>query len=158
MFGNMSKKARENDVLDSRIMRELVVDSSRSFRKIAKEVGLSPAALVERVKSLERRGYITGYGARVNYLKLGFEFMAIVEISMSGKDLISIEEKIAGIPHVAAVWDTTGEYDSLAIVMCKTRGELSATVKKILGTEGVRKTNTNMVLNVISRLTEFEEV
>jgi DNA-binding Lrp family transcriptional regulator len=84
--------------------------------------------------------------------------MAIVEVSMSGKDLIGIEEKIARIPHVAAVWDTTGEYDSIAILMCKSRAELSATIKRILGTEGVRKTNTNMVLNVVSRLTEFEEV
>lgn len=154
----MSKKAKEIDELDARIMRELIADSSRSYRRIAKDVGLSPAALVERIKSLERKDFITGYGARVNYLRLGFEFMAIVEISMSGKNLISIEEKIAKLPHVAAVWDTTGEYDALAVVMCKTRGELSATVKRILGTEGVRKTNTNMVLNVVSRLTEFGEV
>jgi DNA-binding Lrp family transcriptional regulator len=158
MFGIMSKKAKEIDELDARIMRELIADSSRSYRRIAKDVGLSPAALVERIKSLERKDFITGYGARVNYLRLGFEFMAIVEISMSGKNLISIEEKIAKLPHVAAVWDTTGEYDALAVVMCKTRGELSATVKRILGTEGVRKTNTNMVLNVVSRLTEFGEV
>jgi len=154
----MSKKAQEIDEMDARIMRELIADSGRSFRSLGKQVGLSPAALVERIKSLERKGVITGYGARVNYLMLGFEFMAIVEISMSGKNLISIEEKIAKLPHVAAVWDTTGEYDALAVVMCKTRGELSATVKRILGTEGVRKTNTNMVLNVVSRLTEFGEV
>jgi len=154
----MSKKTQEIDNLDARIMRELVVDSSRSYRILAKDVGLSPAAFVERKKSLERMGYITGYGARVNYTKLGFEFMAIVEISMSGKDLIPIEQKIARLPHVAAVWDTTGEYDSLAVVMCKTRGELSSTVKRILGTDGVRKTNTNIVLNVVSRLTEFGEV
>jgi DNA-binding Lrp family transcriptional regulator len=158
MFGNMAKKTDEIDELDGRILQELVRDSRRSYRKLGKIVGLSPAALIERVKSLERRDYILGYGARMNYLKLGFEFMAMVEISMNGKDLIAIEQKISKMPHVAAVWDTTGEYDSLAIVMCKTRGELSATVKRILGVEGVRKTNTNMVLNVVSRLTEFEEV
>ncbi len=154
----MAKKTDEIDELDGRILQELVRDSRRSYRKLGKIVGLSPAALIERVKSLERRDYILGYGARMNYLKLGFEFMAMVEISMNGKDLIAIEQKISKMPHVAAVWDTTGEYDSLAIVMCKTRGELSATVKRILGVEGVRKTNTNMVLNVVSRLTEFEEV
>ncbi|MCI0503470.1 Lrp/AsnC family transcriptional regulator [Candidatus Micrarchaeota archaeon] len=154
----MSKKTQEIDEMDARIMRELIADSGRSYRNIAKQIGLSPAALVERIKSLERKDFITGYGARVNYLKLGFEFMAIVEISMSGKNLIAIEEKVAKLPHVAAVWDTTGEYDALAVLMCKTRGELSATVKRILATEGVRKTNTNMVLNVVSRLTEFGEV
>ncbi len=154
----MSKKRQEVDELDGRILKELVRDSNRSYRKLAKAVDLSPAALIERVKSLERRKYISGYGARVDYPKLGFEFMAVVEISMSGKDLIPIQQRIAKIPHVAAVWDITGEYDSLAVVMCKTRNELSTTVKRILGTEGVRKTNTNIVLNVVSRLTEFAEV
>jgi DNA-binding Lrp family transcriptional regulator len=119
---------------------------------------MSPAALIERVKYLEREGYITGYGARIDYVKLGFEFMAVVEISMSGKDLIAVEEKIAQFPGVAAVWDSTGEYDAIAILMCKSRSQLSSLVKKIIGVKGVEKTNTNMVLNVVKRLTEFDEV
>ncbi len=154
----MSRKSGEIDEMDRTLMQLLVRDSGRSYRKLAKEAGLSPAAVVERIKSLERRGYITGYGARLSYERLGFEFMAIVEVNMSGKDLLELEAKIARIPHVAAVWDTTGEYDALVIVMCKSRRDLSSTVKKILGTEGVRRTNTNVVLNVVSRLTEFEGV
>jgi DNA-binding Lrp family transcriptional regulator len=81
-----------------------------------------------------------------------------VEISMNGKDLIGVEGRIAKLPRVAAVWDTTGDYDAIAILMCKTRGELSATVKKILAMKDVEKTNTNIVLNVVKRLTEFYEV
>ena len=154
----MGKNKHDIDGIDEKIMQELARDSSRSYRRIASDVGLYPATLVERVKALERRGYITGYGARLNYEKLGFEFMAIVEVHMSGKDLLEQEAKIARIPHVAAVWDITGGYDSLIVVMCKSRRELSATVKRILSTEGVRKTNTNVVLNVVSRLTEFDEV
>ena len=149
---------KDIDELDKRLLTGLMNDSKRSYRKIAKDIGMSPAAIIERIKSLEKSGYITGYGCRVDYQKLGFEFMSIVEISISGKDLLKIENLIAKIPHVAAVWDTTGEYDAIAIIMCKTRSELSNTVKKILGITGVEKTNTNMVLNVIKRLTEFEEV
>lgn len=158
MFDLMKRNTSEIDELDLKIMQELVLDSDRSYRDLAKVVAMSPSALIERVKRLEERGYITGYGARVNYQDLGFEYMAVVEISFSGKDISRVEERIARIPHVAAVWDTTGEYDALAVVMCKTRGELSMVVKKILAMEDVRKTNTNIVLNVVKRLTEFEEV
>jgi Lrp/AsnC family transcriptional regulator, leucine-responsive regulatory protein len=158
MFELMKRNTSEIDELDLKIMQELVLDSDRSYRDLAKSVAMSPSALIERVKRLEEKGYITGYGARVNYQDLGFEYMAVVEISFSGKDISKVEERIAKIPHVAAVWDTTGEYDALAVVMCKTRGELSIVIKKILSMEDVRKTNTNIVLNVVKRLTEFEEV
>ncbi len=146
------------DELDKRLLAELVRNSKRSYRKLAKDVGMSPAAIIERVKALEENGYITGYGCRVDYQKLGFEFMAIVEINMNGKSILAVEKKIAKMPHVSAVWDTTGECDAIAIVMCKTRDELSQTVKAILAMGEVEKTNTKTVLNVVKRLTEFDEV
>jgi Lrp/AsnC family leucine-responsive transcriptional regulator len=146
------------DDTDRMILQELVNNCKRSHRAIAKAVGLSPATVIERTRAMERGGYILGYGARLDSLKLGFEFMAVVEIGISGKNLPGVEEKIAKLPHVAAVWDTTGEYDAITVLMCKSRGDLSSTVKKILGIEGVEKTNTCVVLNVVKRLIEFEEV
>jgi Lrp/AsnC family transcriptional regulator, leucine-responsive regulatory protein len=154
----MPRKERELDAFDRKLLQELARNSKRSYRRLARDLGMSPAAMIERVRSLEGKGYITGYGCRMDYLKLGFEFMAIVEINISAKDLIRVEEKISKIPHVAAVWDTAGDYDALAVLMCKSRGELSATIKKILATEGVESTSSNIILNVITRLTEFDEV
>ncbi len=155
---NEKTTLKEIDETDHRILGELVRDSNRSYRTLARDLLMSPAALIERIRTLEREGVITSYGARLDYLPLGFEFMAIVSISISSKNLPDVENKIAALPRVAAVWDTTGEYDAVAILMCKTRGELSSTVKKIIGIEGVEKTNTNVVLNVVKKLTEFEEV
>ncbi len=154
----MKGKEREPDAFDRKLMAELVRNSNRSYRTLASDMGMSPAAVIERVRNLEKAGYVIGYGCRLDYLKMGFEFMAVVEIHVSGKDLIGVEEKIARLPRVAAVWDTTGDYDAIAVLMCKTRGELSSTVKKILSMKGVEKTNTNIVLNVVKRLTEFYEV
>lgn len=154
----MKNNTKKLDDLDKTLLRELIRNSKRSYRTLAKDMGMSTTAIIDRVRALEETGYITGYGCRVDYQKLGFEFMAVVEINIFGKDLLKIEGKVSKIPHVSAVWDTTGGYDAVAIVMCKTRSELSSTIKKILAIPGVEKTNTNMVLNVITRLTEFEEV
>ncbi|MEW6035475.1 MAG: Lrp/AsnC family transcriptional regulator [Candidatus Micrarchaeota archaeon] len=151
---------RENklDGLDRKLLQELVRNSKRSYRTLAKDLGMSPAAIIDRVRALEKKGYITGYGCRLDYLKLGFEFMAIVEISVAGRDLLGAERRIAQLENVAAVWDTTGEYDAIAILMCRNRDELSSTVKSILALKDVEATNTNIVLNVVKRLTEFDEV
>lgn len=158
MFNYMKKNKEKLDEMDKKLLQELVKNSKRSYRTLAKNVGMSTTAIIERVRSLEDSGYITGYGCRLDYARLGFEFMAVVEISIFGKDLLQIEGKVAKIQHVAAVWDITGQYDAVAVIMCKTRGELSSTVKKILSIPGVEKTNTNMVLNVVTRLTEFNEI
>jgi len=154
----MEKEARKPDETDLRIMRELVRNSNRSYRALARGLGMSTTAVIDRIRELERTGRIIGYGARFDYLELGYEFMGLVEINISGKRIIEVEQRIAKLPRVAAVWDTTGEYDSLAVVMCKSRGELSATVKRMLSIDGVEKTNTNVVLNVVKRLTEFDGV
>ncbi len=118
----MKLKTKELDTFDRKLLGELVRNSNRSFRTLAKDMGMSPAAVIDRVRALEDEGYIIGYGCRLDYLRLGFEFMAIVEVSMSGKDLLALEEKIANLPHVAAVWDTTGDYDAIAVLMCRSRG------------------------------------
>lgn len=154
----MVKKEHSIDAIDRRIMQEMVTDSKRSYRKLAKALGMSPAAVIDRVRGLEGRGLITGYGARLDYSKLGFDFMAIVEVHISSRDLLTVEREMARLPNVAAVWDTTGEYDALAVLMCKTRADLSNTVKRMLNVKGVEKTNTNVVLNVVKKLTEFENV
>ncbi len=153
----MKTKHMGADDTDRRILLELRQNCRRSYRELAASAGMSPAALIERIKRLESEGIITGYSANFDYQKLGFEFMAIVQISISG-DLLGIQQRISRLAGVAAVYDTTGQYDSMAMLICRNRSELSALVKKILAIPGVDKTNTNVVLNVVKKLEEFRQV
>jgi Lrp/AsnC family transcriptional regulator for asnA, asnC and gidA len=150
-------KSKQLDSTDQRILLELKQNCRRSYRELAASTGISPATIIERIKRMEKEGVITGYSANFDYLKLGYEFMAIVQIGIRG-DLLKIQEKIANLKGVASVYDTTGQYDSTAILICKNRSELSALVKKILNIPGVEKTNTNMVLNVVKRIVDFAQV
>lgn len=150
-------KSKQLDNTDRRILLELKQNCRRSYRELAASTGLSPATIIERIKRMESEGVITGYSANFNYLKLGYEFMAIVQLGIRG-DLLKIQENIAKLKGVAAVYDTTGQYDSTAILICKNRSELSALVKKILNIPGVEKTNTNMVLNVVKGIVDFAQV
>ena len=154
----MKTKQTEIDETDRRILLELRKNCRRSYRELSKALDLSPATLIERVKRLEKAGYILGYSANLDFLKLGYEFMGIVKITISGGALLDVQEKISRLRGVAAVYDVTGDYDSMAIVLCKSRAELSRLAKSILSIPHVEKTNTSMALNVVKDFHEFDGV
>jgi len=146
------------DDVDREILGELRKNCRRSFRELGRVLDLSPATLIERVRRLEGAGYIAGYSANLNFLKLGYEFMAVVRITISGGALLDVQGRISKLRGVAAVYDVTGDYDSIAIVLCKSRSELSRLAKSILSIPHVEKSNTSMVLNVVKDFYEFNEV
>lgn len=154
----MSKNFDEIDATDRLILSELLKNSNRSYRRLARDLKLSAASVMDRIKRLEEKKVILGYGARLDYSKLNYEFMGLLEVNISGEDLLKVEKQISSFDGVAAIWDTTGRYDAMVVLMCKTRNELSSLIKKILSVKGVEKTNTHIVLNVVKRLTEFDEV
>lgn len=142
------------DELDKRIIKEMCTSSQGSYRQIAKRLGVHPTTLIQRVKNLEELGIIHGYRAHVDYLKLGYEFMAIVHIYVEG-DLLDVQQRIKALKDVVAVFDVTGECDSIAWVACKNREEFSAVIKSMLQIKGVKKTNTYVVLNMIKDPFQF---
>jgi Lrp/AsnC family leucine-responsive transcriptional regulator len=73
-------KRDATDKIDARILRVLQRDGRISNLKLAEEVCLSPTAVTERVKRLQRDGYILGYRARLNPEKLGKGLVAFVEV------------------------------------------------------------------------------
>lgn len=154
----MQTKQTGIDECDRQILSEMRKNCRRSYRELGKALDLSPATIIERVKRLERNGYILGYSANLDFLRLGYEFMGVVKITISHGALLEVQKKISRLEGVAAVYDVTGDYDSIAIVLCKSRGELSRLIKKILAIPNVEKTNTCMVLNVMKDLHEFNEV
>src|SRR4030042_2234139 len=137
------------DDVDRQILSERRRNCRRSFRELSKVLDLSPSTLIERVKRLEKAGYLMGYSANLNFLKLGYEFMAVVKITISGGALLDVQEKISRLRGVAAVYAVRGDYDSMALVLCKSRAELSKLAKSILSIPHVEKSNTSMVLNVV---------
>lgn len=143
------EKGARLDALDCRILEALLRDSRNSFRRMASKLRVSPATLIARMRRLEREKIVLGYSAHVNFPKIGFEYMALIEATITKGALLEVQRKIAHMAGVAAVYDVTGESDSLVVARCRSRGELSRLVKKILALPNVQRTNTHIVLNVI---------
>ena len=145
---------QEFDELDKRIIELMCRSSQGSFRQIAKQLGVHPTTLIQRVKALESKGVINGYRASVDYMKMGYEFMGIVQIYVEG-NILGVQESIKELDQVISVMDVTGDCDSIAWIACRSREEFSNVVKNILLIKGVKKTNTSMILNMIKDPFDF---
>ncbi|MBQ2762184.1 MAG: Lrp/AsnC family transcriptional regulator [Candidatus Methanomethylophilaceae archaeon] len=142
------------DELDRRIIELLSESSEGSYRQIAKQLGVHPTTLIQRVKNLQAKGVVKGYRAKVDYMRLGFSYMGMVQIYMDG-NLLDVQETIKNLPQVIAVFDITGDCDSIAWIACRDREEFSEVVKRIMNIDGVKKTNTSVVLNLVKDPFDF---
>ncbi|MBI5158958.1 Lrp/AsnC family transcriptional regulator [Candidatus Micrarchaeota archaeon] len=154
LSGKESKRV-ELDGVDYEILRELSRNARESFRGVAARLDLHPSTVIQRVEKMEKEGILFGYAAHLDYLKLGYEFMAVIQVIIAKGALLEAQEKIAKMKGVYAVYDVTGAYDAIVIAMCKNRSEFSKLVKKILSLKEVERTNTNVVLNIIKDGHEF---
>lgn len=137
------------DETDVRILRSLVSDARLSSRQIAKKSGVSIGTILTRMKRMEREGIIRGYSAVLDHEKLGYMLTALIEITVSKGRLLEMENEIAHMPNVCAVYDVTGLTDAFVIAKFKTREDLSAFAKRLLSLPYVERSNTHVVLTSI---------
>ena len=147
--GNHMKDNQLFDNLSLDILRELNKNGRMSYRNLSRKFGVSTVTIIDRIKKLEKEGVIVGYSAKINKLKLGYEFMGIVKVSVSKGSLLETQKKISSFSGVVSVYDITGEYDSIVFVSCKTRYQFSKLVKRILSVPKVERTNTSVILNIV---------
>ncbi|MDN5357943.1 MAG: hypothetical protein PWR17_1112 [Candidatus Methanomethylophilaceae archaeon] len=144
---------RDMDDLDKRIVELICTSSQGSYRQLAKQIGVHPTTLIQRVKNLETKGIINGYRAKIDYMKLGFEYMGIVHIYAD--NLVEVLGNLSRVPQIVGIFDVTGDSDAIAWVACINREEFSETVKLINSQPGVKKTNTSVVLSIVKDPFDF---
>lgn len=144
---------KDFDELDKRIIEMMCNSSQGSYRQLAKQMGVHPTTLIQRVKTLEAKGVIKGYRAKVDYVAMGYDYNGLVQVYTD--NIESVEKELVNIPEVAAVYDVTGEADVVVYLCCLDRDEFSAAVKRINNLSGVVKTNTSVILNIVKPESDF---
>lgn len=135
--------------LDKKILNLLLKNSRQSYRRLAKKLGISVATVLKHVKKLEKMGIIRKYTCSLDYEKLGYDILVIIEIRIAKGKLIEVEKKIATHRNVYAVYDHTGAFDATLIARFKNRRALDNFVKLIQSYDFVERTETKLVLNTI---------
>jgi DNA-binding Lrp family transcriptional regulator len=134
------------DKIDEKILINLMVDARISARQLALKLGMSTVTILSRIKKLEKEKIIKGYTALIDHEKLGYDLTAIIEV-VANKNIVDIEEKLSKIENVCAVYDITGNTDTVIIAKFKERSKLSEFVKSLSAMTNVDNTITHVVLN-----------
>lgn len=137
------------DEKDEKILKHLLVDARQSARQLAHKLNVSTVTMISRLKKLEQKKIIEGYTVRLNHSALGYDIACIIEVTTTKGKMVEIEDEIAKIENVCAVYDITGTADIMVIGKFKDRKSLSKFVKKISSIPNVENTITHLVLNTV---------
>ena len=131
------------DTIDLKILRELSQNARITFTELGKRVGLSTAAVTERVRRLEASEIIKGYSVQVDTKKLGFDLEVLIRLQAPGERWSAIIKLLKGYPEILECWNVTGSDSYVFRVMLKNTEHL----QKLLGTLSMHGTlNTSLVL------------
>ena len=147
------------DRIDLRILDVLQRDGRISNLKLAEAVALSPTAVLARVQRLTREGYILGYEARLNPLKLGAGMLVFVEVLLDRTTPNVFDEFKAAVqvqPQVLECHMVAGGFDYLL----KTRAADMNAYRNFAGAvlwqlPGVRETRTYAVMEEVKNSTHL---
>ncbi len=135
------RKECKVDEIDVEIATRLSENSRESFRKIAKEIGISTDTVARRYKKLTESGAIRAC-IQVNHTKIGYPAWAFIDIAfVSQSDSSALARTLSQIPDLTQIIMKSGDYDMTINVMIKSIEELLAVQDKIIKLEGITKVN-----------------
>lgn len=153
VFGN------DLDRIDRKILAILQDDGRIANLKLAESVALSPTAVLARVQRLTREGYILGYEARLNPLKLGAGMLVFVEVLLDRTTPNVFDQFKAAVqvrPEIMECHMVAGGFDYLL----KTRSADMNAYREFAGAvlwqlPGVRETRTYAVMEEVKHSTRL---
>lgn len=137
----------ELDAVDVQLLSLLVVDGRRSYTDLAKDTGLSTSAVHQRVRRLEQRGAIIGYGAQVDPIAAGAPltaFVSVKPIDPAAPD--DAPDKLQHLPQIEACHSVAGDESYILKVRVSSPLELETLLQEIRAAAQV-STRTTVVLS-----------
>ena len=139
------------DELSKAIIEQLQADGRRAYATIGRAVGLSEAAVRQRVQRLLEAG-VMQIVAVTDPLQLGFSRQAMIGVRCDG-DAEAVAERIAAMPEVDYVVITAGGFDLLIEVVCENDDHLLELIsKRMRAVPNVRSTETFVYLKLQKQL------
>jgi len=136
------------DVKDIQILSNLQENARISNAEIARQIGLAPSAVLERIRRLERDGVVLGYSARLNPAAVSRGTLAFVFVHTSDQPLdASTAAGLAAIPEVLEVHQVAGEDCFLVKLRCASNEDLGQLLQRRIGSlPAVDRTRTTIAL------------
>ncbi len=144
------KNIRRIDKIDSQILTIIQHNGRTSNAEIARQVGMAPSGVLERIRKLEKKGVIQGYEAVVAPKALGKSLTAFTSVNVEeGVGSIETGELLSKMPEVLEVHYTAGRDSYLVKVRVEDTEALQRLLVKFGSIPNVRDTHTTIVLTTV---------
>ena len=136
------------DAIDLRLI-DLLRDNARSsYAELARQVGLSAPAVLERIHKLEEAGVICAYTALLDARRLGLDVTAFIGVSTErASDVRHIESAVVAMDEVLECHHVTGAHTLMLKVKTRNTETLEELIDAVRSLEGVGRTETMVVLS-----------
>lgn len=150
-------KKTELDRIDRKILQALQEDGRISYVELADKVGLSTSPCLERVRRLEKSGYIRGYTALLDPNQLDASLLVFVEISLhytTGDVFENFRDAVRKWPQILECHLVSGDFDYLLKIRIKNIDSYRQLLGDIMHTlPGVRDSRTLVAMETVSEST-----
>lgn len=147
------------DPIDRKILALLQTDGQLTHKQIAGELNLTITPVYERIKKLEREGFISKYVALLNPEKLGQSLVALTSISLkehSREYIRKFESEIVKIPSVTECYHIAGQFDYLLKIMIKDmKAYQTVVIEQLASMENIANVNSSFVMTEVKRSTQI---
>src|ERR1043166_2076186 len=138
------------DDKDRAILKILQQNARTSNAEIARQLGMAPSAILERIRRLEASGVIQGYEARIDPEALGYHLTAFIFVGsndVTGE--LKTAERLAEVPEVQEVHHIAGEDCFLLKVRAPDARSLGRMLRERISAIGPLRTRTTIVLETV---------
>ncbi|NLY40849.1 MAG: Lrp/AsnC family transcriptional regulator [Desulfovibrionales bacterium] len=138
------------DSVDIQILNILQESGKITNADLARQIGMAPSGILERVRKLEQKGVIQNYAVRLNPKALGIALSTFIQVKTEDPvGCTEIGTRLACIPEVQEVHWTAGEYNYLLKARVSNTETLAELMKKFGEIPGVRDSRTTLVLETL---------
>lgn len=134
------------DALDARLIRAMCDTPRAGVMELARQLGVARGTIQARLDKLQQRGIIIGFDPDLELRAMGYEVLAFVSLEIAQGRLEDVCDHLREIPEVLEVHTVTGPGDLHCRVVAHTNDHLQAVINRILETQGINRTTTQIAL------------
>ena len=147
------------DTTDKKLLEYLQEDSKQTNKELSNKLDLSVTAVYERIKKLEKEGFISKYVALVNKKRINKDFVVFCHIKLvqHAQDfVIKFEKEVANLNEVLECYHVSGDYDYLLKVLVKDMAAFREfMVEKLTTINHIGSTHSMFVINEVKHSTKI---
>ncbi|MEW4925732.1 Lrp/AsnC family transcriptional regulator [Algibacter sp. 2305UL17-15] len=143
------------DATDRKLLVHLQEDSKQTNKELSNKLGLSVTAVYERIKKLEKEGFINAYTTIINKEKINRNFVVFCHVKLlqhSQEFVVSFEKEVNGLNEVLECYHISGDYDYLLKVIVKNMAAFREfMVKKLTTINHIGSTHSMFVISEVKQ-------